>query len=64
MAELSKEDVHALARSVGIGLDDQRADVIVARLGAVLEELDTIPDDALADVEPALIFAVEERQHE
>ncbi|MCH7786509.1 MAG: hypothetical protein IIB15_05930 [Chloroflexi bacterium] len=64
MTELSKEDIHALARMAGIRLDDQRADVIVARLSAVIEELDTIPDDALADVEPALTFVVEERQHE
>lgn len=64
MTELSRDEVYALARMAGIKLDDQRAGVIVARLSAVLEELDMIPDDAVADVEPALTFAVEEKQHE
>ena len=64
MAGLSKKEVYALARMAGIELDDQRASVIVARLGAVIEELDMIPDDAVADIEAALTFAVEENQHE
>ena len=64
MAGLSLEEVYALARSAGIELDEQRATVIVARLSAVIEELDMIPDDAVADVEPALTFAVVENQHE
>jgi Asp-tRNA(Asn)/Glu-tRNA(Gln) amidotransferase C subunit len=59
MAELTKEQVYELARLAGLEMDDQRAETISSRLGAVLEELDEIPPDALAAVEPALTFAVQ-----
>jgi hypothetical protein len=64
MAELSPQEVGELARAAGIELDDPRAATIAARMSAVLEELDTIPDEALAEVEPFVTFVVEEESHE
>ena len=56
MADLTKEQVHELAKLTGLDIDDQRAETIAARLGAVLQELDEIPKDKLAEVEPAVTF--------
>ena len=58
MVEVSVEQVHELARLGGIVLDDQRAEAVAARLGTVLTELSAIPDDTLADLEPASTFVV------
>ena len=59
MSDLTKQHVYELARLAGLELDDQRAETIASRLGAVLEELDEIPAGALATVEPALTFVVQ-----
>ena len=56
---VSRETVRDLAQLVGIDMDDQRADTIAARLGSVLDDLDRIPDEALADLEPAPTFAAD-----
>ena len=56
---VSRETVRDLAQLVGIEMDDQRADTIAARLGSVLDDLDRIPDEALADFEPATTFAAD-----
>ncbi len=56
MTNLTREQVHELAKLAGLDIDDQRAETIAARLGAVLQELDEIPSEKLAGVEPAVTF--------
>lgn len=56
MAELTKEQVLEMAKMAGLTPDDQRAEVIAARLGAVLQALADVPDDSLVDYQPALTF--------
>ena len=58
MTDLSKEQVKQMAQLVGIELDEIRAETISLRLSSVLAELDEIPYEALAGVEPAPIFNV------
>ena len=60
MAKLTKDDVLRLASQAGLDVDDTRAEAIASRLGAVIEELDEIPADALEGVEPALTFSISE----
>ena len=60
MDELSPQQVRELARAAGIELDDDRANTIALRLGAVLDELAELPDDTLADVEPLPVFSAQE----
>ena len=57
MPTLEKYQVRQLAHIAGIDLDEQRAELVTARLGAVLNALAEIPADALAAVEPATTFA-------
>ena len=57
MPYLTKQQALQLAQIAGIPMDDQRAELAAARLGAALQALDEIPADALATVEPALTFA-------
>jgi hypothetical protein len=56
---ISKEQVFQLATLVGLELDTPRAEIIAARLAGVLAELDSIPDESIADVEPLPGFIVE-----
>ena len=60
MAKLTKDVVLRLASQAGLDVDDTRAETIASRLGAVIEELDEIPADALEGVEPALTFSISE----
>lgn len=55
----SRDQIIDLARSVGLSVDEARAETIAARLGAALDELDEISDN-LAEVEPAPTFTVED----
>lgn len=64
MAKITKEQIHQLALIAGLQVDDDRAESIAARLASVLEALDEIPSDAMASVEPALVFAPYEATHE
>ena len=57
MPTLEKYQVRQLAYIAGIDLDEQRAELVTARLGAVLNALAEIPADALTAVEPATTFA-------
>ena len=57
MPYLTKQQALQLAQIAGIPMDDQRAELAAARLGAALQALDQIPADALASAEPALTFA-------
>ena len=57
MAELTKAEVFDMAQRAGLSLDDQRAEVIASRLGAVLEALAEIPDGSLEGLESALTFS-------
>lgn len=59
MSKLTKAKVKRLAALVGLDLDKARAETITSRLDAVLEELEAIPDERLAGVEPLPIFLVE-----
>ena len=54
---LTKQQAIQLARVAGIPMDDQRAELAAARLGAALQALDEIPPESLASTEPALTFA-------
>ncbi len=56
MPTLEKYQVRQLAHIAGLDLDEQRADLVAARLGAVLSALAEIPADALAAIEPATAF--------
>ena len=58
MAELSREQVLQLAKLAGLELDELRADTVAARLRAVLQDLDAIPDESIAHAEPLLTFLV------
>ena len=60
MTRLTKENVLQMAAQAGLDVDDTRAETIASRLGAVIEELDEIPAEALEDVEPALTFSISE----
>lgn len=57
MADLTKEQILEMAKMAGLTLDNQRAEVIAARLGAVLQALSEVPDESLVDYQPALVFA-------
>ena len=57
MPELTKGQVLEMAKMAGLALDDQRAEVIAARLGAVLKALSDVPDESVAPYQPALTFA-------
>ena len=60
MTDLSKDQIMHMARAAGLDIDAERAETIASRLSGVLAELDAIPDEALAKVEPLPIFTVEE----
>ena len=60
MSDVSKEQVHELAQIAGIAVDDVRAESIAARLASVLQALNELPADALASVEPAIVFSPHE----
>jgi hypothetical protein len=57
MPELTKQQVLEMAKMAGLAPDDQRAEVIAARLGAVLQALFEVPDESVAAYQPALTFA-------
>ena len=63
MAELSIAQVHEMARMAGLALDNARATTIASRLSAVMAELDSIPSDKLAEVEPASSFVLRRHDH-
>ena len=54
---VTTEEVGRLAQMVGLELDDSRAEVIAARLSAVLAGLESIPSAGLATEHPLLTFA-------
>lgn len=60
MPKLTKAKVKRLATLAGLDLDDARAETIASRLGAVLEELEAIPDERLAGVESLPVFITEQ----
>ena len=59
MSELTIEHIRILAEAAGLELDEPRARTISSRLSAIMEELDEIPDDQLASIEPAHRFNAE-----
>ena len=52
MAELSREHVLALARAVGVELDDPELTEVVHHISAVLAAMDAIDEPDLHAVEP------------
>ena len=58
MSDISIEQVKELARAAGLEVDDAQAETISSRLGSIIAELDMIPDEALAEFEPASIFTL------
>ena len=55
-SSITKDQVVQLARGAGLEVSDDRAEAIAARLGVVMEDLELIPEEAIADVEPLPIF--------
>ena len=56
MSALVADDVRALARLAGLTLRDDDAAAIAERLTATLALLAAVPDELLADVEPAFVL--------
>ena len=56
MSALGADDVRALARLAGLQVRDEDAGAIAERLTATLALLAAVPDDLLADVEPAFVL--------
>ncbi|MDD9995811.1 MAG: hypothetical protein OXS35_08750 [Dehalococcoidia bacterium] len=52
MAELSREQVLALARAVGVDLDDSELTEVAHHVSAVLAAMDAIDEPGLHVVEP------------
>jgi hypothetical protein len=53
---LVADDVRALARLAGLQVRDEDAGAIAERLTATLTLLAAVPDELLADVEPAFVL--------
>jgi len=58
LARISTAQVRQAARFAGIDMDGPRAETIAARLTLLLDELDAISPEAIADVEPLPRFDV------
>ncbi len=56
MSALVADDVRALARLAGLEVRDDDAGPIAERLSATLALLAAVPDELLADVEPAFVL--------
>lgn len=56
MSALVADDVRALARLAGFEVRDDDAGPIAERLTAALALLAAVPDELLADVEPAFVL--------
>lgn len=56
MTALVADDVRALARLAGLQVRDEDAGAIAERLTATLALLAAVPDELLADVEPAFVL--------
>ena len=60
MNQLNVEDVRELGRVVGLYIDGTSAETIASRLSGIIAELDDIPEELLASVEPSHVFSLEE----
>ena len=58
MPRISIEQVHQAARFAGFDMDGPRAETVAARLSLLLDELDAILPETVADVEPLPRFDV------
>jgi hypothetical protein len=56
VSALGADDVRALARLAGLQVRDEDAAAIAERLTATLVLLAAVPDELLADVEPAFVL--------
>lgn len=56
MSALVADDVRTLARLAGLTVRDEDAGAIAERLTATLAMLAAVPDELLADVEPAFVL--------
>jgi hypothetical protein len=56
VSALVADDVRALARLAGLEIRDEDAGPIAERLTATLALLAAVPDEILADVEPAFVL--------
>lgn len=59
-SRITSDTVRSLAKMAGLEIPDDRLEIITVRLQAIVEEMDQLDDEAMADVEPAFIFAVPE----
>ena len=60
MNHLTTDTVFQLAQSMGLELDESRARTIASRLAGVIDEVNEIPDDLIAAVEPSHTFSAED----
>ena len=56
MADLSKEDIQALGRAVGLDIQEPELTEVMYSLNALLESLDAINPPGLDEVEPLPII--------
>ena len=56
MAELSREDIQALGRAVGLDIQEPDLTEVMYSLNALLESLDAINPPGLEEVEPLPII--------
>ncbi len=52
MADLSKDDVRALARAVGIELDEPELTEVARHIRAVMAAMDAIDEPGIDDIQP------------
>lgn len=56
MTTLTIEDVRVLARSAGLTIEDDEIGPLTERLNATRAQLAAVPDDLLAEGEPAFVL--------
>lgn len=56
MTTLTVEDVRALARAAGLTIEDDEIGPLTERFNATRAQLAGVPDELLADCEPAFVL--------
>lgn len=58
MSDLTRQQIKILAHIYGIKIVDTRSEAVGARLVRILDELNRVPDELLADLEPVTNLVV------
>lgn len=56
MADLTKDEIRAMGKAVGLNIEDPELTEVMYSLNALLESLDAINPEGLNDVEPLPII--------